>query len=693
MTEKHSFVYNINFDAKDLSHQIIKLMIFTNNYFKYDKEYILEKYNIDTYDEFRTYFKKNYKTKLLFNCAKSEKLFINFINLDYVYFSRKYKGDETQTIMNFFITGKLFFFNECNEISSIIKGKNHIPNCNCKIKVKSVANITINTLIYILKEFASNYNDNISKIVSKKDYDINNLENMTNVAKNIVKIPKNEINKELVSCLSKLESVENKLKINCDIDKHYIIDSLTDKNTNLPEEKLTLVSNSTKQSKLTGLSKLTTNTQEKNKKFYFKHTPTNSVSSSDVTIPKNSVINKIELSSEHVLDNLGQYCIDNNKSYGEVFKLNNYSKKSNTQDYESNTVETEDLDRFDKFDEFDKDKLVKQKKFHNFQLSSDFSAKGDHKKTKYQNNNNQEKIIKNKQLDSEIDMNYPNTWELNKEIIDNNESDNNCLSQNRIIRNTITNKKNNISEVKISEENICEVNTSKEITSEVILENTSKNEESDNNQSTIFLQDVNPVSNNLDLNLDVNINNNNSDNYIIESEKNSFSLEHLENSKKLNSIVENHNNSNYRFDFDISQNKEQTITNFLNTETELNDTENQLNLGFVEIEDTSSEKPIKKEEQRGLDLIKSIDLIIEYLDVNNNILADDPVSMSQLAIEIKKNIKLNYSEELARKFDILFQKAMMTKIISDTEDMRDYYNLQKDLVNIKNSLKKMISLK
>ena len=143
----NDFIYNINFNSEDYTNQVIKLLVFTNNYYKYNSVYIKEKYNINDYDNFRNYFKKNYKNKLIFNCEKSEKLFINFINLDYNYFNLKYSNTQTETIMNFFISGQLFYFNKCNENYSNTKDKNHILNCNCKIKVKSVANLSIKTLI------------------------------------------------------------------------------------------------------------------------------------------------------------------------------------------------------------------------------------------------------------------------------------------------------------------------------------------------------------------------------------------------------------------------------------------------------------------------------------------------------------------------------------------------------------------
>ena len=43
--ETNNFIYNINFNSSDLSNQLIKLQLFTNNYFKYNDEYIKEMEN------------------------------------------------------------------------------------------------------------------------------------------------------------------------------------------------------------------------------------------------------------------------------------------------------------------------------------------------------------------------------------------------------------------------------------------------------------------------------------------------------------------------------------------------------------------------------------------------------------------------------------------------------------------------
>ena len=85
-------------------------------------------------------------------------------------------------------------------------------------------------------------------------------------------------------------------------------------------------------------------------------------------------------------------------------------------------------------------------------------------------------------------------------------------------------------------------------------------------------------------------------------------------------------------------------------------------------------------------MIKYIDLILKYLETNNNILFQEPKNISKLIIELKKNIKNKYSPELASKFDRLYQKMILTKTISDTDDMENYYNLINQLNEFKNKI-------
>jgi len=186
-----------------LLNYIIKLQIFTNKYFKYDMKYIKDKYNIDSYSEYKKYFKKKYKNKLIFNSYSSEKLFINFFNIDYDFLKLRYKENQYDMFINFFIAGKIFFFNKCDEQRHINSNtdKLHISNCRCKVKVKTIVNINIKAFLFILNQ-----------------YEINNQ------PKNIIKINKNENNKELVNCINKLEKININLGIN-NINNEYILES------------------------------------------------------------------------------------------------------------------------------------------------------------------------------------------------------------------------------------------------------------------------------------------------------------------------------------------------------------------------------------------------------------------------------------------------------------------------------------
>ena len=56
-----------------------------------------------------------------------------------------------------------------------------------------------------------------------------------------------------------------------------------------------------------------------------------------------------------------------------------------------------------------------------------------------------------------------------------------------------------------------------------------------------------------------------------------------------------------------------------------------------------------------LNTCNSIQKILDYLDINNNILVENPESITKLAIEIKKKLKSEYSEQLAQRFDKIFQ--------------------------------------
>ena len=81
---------------------VIRLIIFVNNYYKYNNQYIKDKYNIDSHDNFIKYFKKNYKKKILFSSSESEQLFINLVNIDINFMFEKYNSDIVSKLIFFF---------------------------------------------------------------------------------------------------------------------------------------------------------------------------------------------------------------------------------------------------------------------------------------------------------------------------------------------------------------------------------------------------------------------------------------------------------------------------------------------------------------------------------------------------------------------------------------------------------------
>jgi len=193
-----------NIQNNNLINYIIKLQIFCNNYYKFDLDYIKLKLNLNSYNEFKLLFKNKYKSKLLFSSIKSENLFINFMNFDKEYFTLKYKEDQINKLLNFFICNENLYLNNCHENLNSESGdfatKNHINNCNCNIKVKSIVNLEINTLINII-------NSNL----------------YTKNKKNILKIHKNDKNIKLINTFNKLEKIAYSFGINNDI--HYTLQS------------------------------------------------------------------------------------------------------------------------------------------------------------------------------------------------------------------------------------------------------------------------------------------------------------------------------------------------------------------------------------------------------------------------------------------------------------------------------------
>ena len=146
------------FSINKINKFIIRLIIFVNNFYKYDLDYIRNKYNFDSHNLFLKHFKNNYKKIILFSSLESEQLFINIFNINFEFLLEEYGKDYPIKILLFFISKKKFIFNYCYKFK--LHDKEH---CKCKIKVKSINNLTIESFIFIL-------NNNIKKN-SQKDYD------------------------------------------------------------------------------------------------------------------------------------------------------------------------------------------------------------------------------------------------------------------------------------------------------------------------------------------------------------------------------------------------------------------------------------------------------------------------------------------------------------------------------------------
>jgi hypothetical protein len=219
-------------NLSDYKSYIDKLCTMSNNYYVYDDHYIKNKYNIDSYNKFRKYFKKYHNDKLIFNSEKSENFFIKVMNLDSVYVAEKYKNYQAQIIVDFFIKRNQCYFNKCEELNGLNGSKNHLNNCRCKIKVKSVANLSINAFVYILIE----QNMNISNRDNNINLKINNnlITNNKNVIKGdnpsdqviqIVKLYNNESNKKIMDCIKKIEIAKNNLCLAQDNVQYQLTDT------------------------------------------------------------------------------------------------------------------------------------------------------------------------------------------------------------------------------------------------------------------------------------------------------------------------------------------------------------------------------------------------------------------------------------------------------------------------------------
>ena len=211
----------------DYKSYIEKLCIMSNNYYIFDEDYIKNKYNIKSYDKFRKYFKKNHTDKLIFNSEKSENFFIKVMNIDPVYMDLKYGNMQTQTIIQFFILRNNCYFNICDEENEINNKKTHKNNCNCKIKVKSIVNLSINALIFILiennltkKQIIDDNNNNNNNNLLEIKHTQNNIENSK-----IIKLYNNESNKKIIDSIKKIENIKKNLGIHKDNNNYMLTDT------------------------------------------------------------------------------------------------------------------------------------------------------------------------------------------------------------------------------------------------------------------------------------------------------------------------------------------------------------------------------------------------------------------------------------------------------------------------------------
>jgi hypothetical protein len=508
---------------------------------------------------------------------------------------KKYNSDIISKLIYFFIARKKINFSYCSYIN-----KHDKELCNCKIKVKNIVNLSIESFIFILTQHTKNNhnnnnnnnndNNNAYKFINENSSNINtiNTNNIHNVVdsvgkknftskynsekcndftnetksnKNIVKIKKNKNSENILKCFNNLEKANDVLGCKS-IENHYTLDSnsyselnnsnifVDDKNIN----KLNLIKN-------------TNNTND-----------------------------------THIFNCLDSYDLDNTNNLDKYF--NNYkysnSNKQNLKNFYNSQFSSESIDSTHNLDKENKDLKVSKK--------NKSTSQNKQKKT---NNINENIMVKN-------DLSYePVSNILQKDYIDN------------ISSNSKESNSNNLKKIPEKSESSSDKSKSSSDKSKSSSEKSkSSSDKSDN------LSDKSKSS----------------------SDKSKSSSEKSENSSdKSKSSSERIENSSS----DIIK-----IYEALDSETCLN-----------------------LKNKKGKDNIKIyIDLIINYLKINNNILIDEKCDIGKLAIELKKIIKNKYPNETASKFDRLYQKIILVKTISDTDEMNNYY----DLINQLNEYKKLL---
>ena len=208
-----------------------KLCTMSNNFFIYDEDYIKNKYNLDSYNKFRKYFKKIHKEKLIFNSPSAENFFIKVMNIDSNFMQNKYSNTQSTVIIDYFINKTFNPFNLCEDLTQL--EKTHTSSCDCKIKVKSVVNLSINALCFILME---NNPPQIAKLKEKlftvHPQVIN--EPISKSQCKIIKLPTNPLNKKLIESIKQINFAKNNLNLMTDPTIYELTDTIvsTSKPTN-----------------------------------------------------------------------------------------------------------------------------------------------------------------------------------------------------------------------------------------------------------------------------------------------------------------------------------------------------------------------------------------------------------------------------------------------------------------------------
>ena len=383
---------------------IEKLCIMSNNYYMYDEEYIKNKYNIKSYDKFRKFFKQNHSDKLIFNSEKAENFFIKVMNLNSDYMFTKYGKSQSQVIVDFFIQREECNLNDCDEYSNFNNKKSHMSNCECKIKVKSVVNLSINALIFILIEndfTKNNIKNKTSHILTEKNADVIDIDN-SNIALKITKLYNTESNKKIIDSIKKIESIKNSLGITKDNTKYLLTDTKPD-----PEIQKNILNNDVAIN-----TNQISNDNFKDEGIYLVETQMNEM----LDNPSNIKKFKEQLISESIN-------LEEENENGSSYKNKIFKKTSDKSKFES---EKSDSDRFNNLTNFAKEHSgTDNNKFKIENMKSSSSNSSETMSNRFGNvviKENKVKIEKKQPVDlnnsSDILVSY-NETDFNKNIINN----------------------------------------------------------------------------------------------------------------------------------------------------------------------------------------------------------------------------------------------------------------------------------